>query len=188
MIRLDSSPTSGAVVAVQRITSLTQEADETFADLDVPSGNRLNPVSLRTLYRLQEGVDLIRRLFSRLSAERLFTDTLAAGLSYGDNVVATTVSGRTAWQPLTVVQWSVNNPAVAEGGNATFTITRADNGQPAAFSYVTSDVSAFDGTDYTGVAGVGTINPASTFNIVVSTVDRPGLQGDRTFTLEAELT
>jgi hypothetical protein len=82
---------------------------------------------------------------------------------------------------------SVDNPTVGEGdGTATFTISL---GAAAAVDvnvdYATSDVSATDGADYSGVSGTATILAGDTTTTVdVPVLDDSTYEGDETFSLD----
>jgi len=82
---------------------------------------------------------------------------------------------------------SVDSPLVGEGdGTATFTISLdAAAAVDVNVDYATSDVSATDGADYTGVSGTATILAGDTTTTVdVPVLDDSTYEGDETFSLD----
>src|SRR6478736_4979492 len=82
---------------------------------------------------------------------------------------------------------SVDSPLVGEGdGTATFTISLdAAAAVDVNVDYATSDISATDGADYTGVSGTATILAGDTTTTVdVPVLDDSTYEGDETFSLD----
>jgi hypothetical protein len=82
---------------------------------------------------------------------------------------------------------SVDSPLVGEGdGTATFTISLdAAAAVDVSVDYATSDISATDGADYTGVSGTATILAGDTTTTVdVPVLDDSTYEGDETFSLD----
>lgn len=115
-------------------------------------------------------------------------ETLNLDLSGAVNGVVSKAQGQgtiTEDDPMPTI--SVDTPTVGEGdGTATFTISLDTAAAvDASVDYATSDISATDGADYSGVSGTATILAGDT----TATVDVPVLddniyEGDETFSLD----
>ena len=88
--------------------------------------------------------------------------------------------------PLPAIDLSIADITVPEDiGNAVMAVTRLDAGPDTPVHVFTTNGTAIDGVDYTGVDFVHTFTALEVLNVTIPIINRAGVQGDRAFNLNA---